>query len=100
MAKLSLENSMLKHQAQLMQRSIDRMIMDEFWTPERYNHVKSWRARNGTKMHRIECNDAVYEWLETEHSQYGKNNPDWWKFGNMINITDKLYTLLVLRWAE
>jgi hypothetical protein len=51
-------------------------------------------------MHRIGINDEIREWLEVEHNQYGVSNPDWWKYGGKINITDKLYTLLVLRFAE
>ena len=100
LGKSTLQDTMIKHQAQLMQRSIDRQIMQSLWKMERYNHVKSWKSRNGTKMHRIECNDEVYDWLVTEHPQAGRNNPDWWKFERMINITDQLYTLLTLRWAE
>jgi len=51
-------------------------------------------------MHRIAANDEVRKWLDTEHSQYGVSNPEWWKFEKQINITDKLFTLLVLRFAE
>jgi hypothetical protein len=51
-------------------------------------------------MHRIGANDEVRAWLEEHHNQYGVSNPDWWKVQNQINITDKLFTLLVLRFAE
>jgi hypothetical protein len=51
-------------------------------------------------MHRIAANDEVREWLDSEHNQLGVANPDWWKFEDSINITDKLFTLLVLRFAE
>jgi len=67
---------------------------------DKYRVRKSWCDRRGRKMHRIAANDEVREWLDTEHSQYGVSNPDWWKFEDSINITDKLYTLLVLRFAE
>lgn len=97
---VSLEAQMLKHQAQLMQRSIDRMIIDEIWGLDKYRIRKSWTDRRGRRMHRIAANDEVREWLVTEHSQYGVSNPDWWKFQDSINITDKLLTLLVLRFAE
>lgn len=100
MGKSTLQDTMIKHQAQLMQRSIDRMIIDEVWGLRKYYVSKSWHDRRGRKMHRIGANDEVREWLETEHSQYGVSNPDWWKFKTMINITDKLLTLLVLRFAE
>ena len=96
----SLKHAMLKHQAQLMQRSIDRMIIDEIWAIDKYRIRKSWTDRRGRKMHRIAANDEVRDWLDTEHSQYGVNSPDWWKFQDSINITDKLLTLLVLRFAE
>ena len=97
---LSLADQMLQHQAQLMQRSIDRAIIDEIWNMNKYRVSKSWTDRRGRKMHRIAANDEVREWLDSEHNQYGVSNPDWWKFENKINITDKLFTLLVLRFAE
>jgi hypothetical protein len=96
---LSLEQSILRHQTQLMQRSIDRAIIDEIWM-DKYRVRKSWRDRRGRKMHRIGANDEVRKWLEEHHNQYGVSNPDWWKFEDQINITDKLFTLLVLRFAE
>ena len=96
----NLEYAMLQHQTQLMQRSIDRMIIDEIWALDKYRVRKSWTDRRGRKMHRIAANDEVRDWLDTEHSQYGVSNPDWWKFQNSINITDKLFTLLALRFAE
>ena len=97
---LSLEQSILRHQAQLMQRSIDRAIIDEIWDMDKYRVRKSWRDRRGRTMHRIAANDEVRKWLDTEHNQLGVSNPDWWKFEDSINITDKLFTLLVLRFAE
>ena len=100
LGKSSLEAQILKHQAQLMQRSIDRMIIDELWGLDPYKLHKSWHDRRGRKMHRVAVNDEVYAWLEEHHNQYGVSNPDWWKFEDKINITDKLFTLLVLRFAE
>lgn len=100
LGKTSLINSYLDHQAQLMQRSIDRAIIDEIWALDKYRVRKSWTDRRGRKMHRIAANDEVREWLDTEHNQYSVANPDWWKFEDSINITDKLFTLLVLRFAE
>ena len=97
---LSLEAQILQHQSQMMQKSIDKMILDEIWGLDKYHIRKSWTDRRGRKMHRIAANDEVRVWLDQEHSQFGINNPDWWKFQNQINITDKLYTLLVLRLAE
>lgn len=100
LGKSSLEAQILKHQAQLMQRSIDRAIIDEIWSMDKYMIRKSWTDRRGRKMHRIGANDEVREWLEENHPQYGVSNPEWWKFEGKINITDKLFTLLVLRFAE
>ena len=97
---LSLEASILRHQTAAMQKSIDKMILDEIWSLDKYRVHKSWTDRRGRKMHRIGVNDEVREWLEDHHNQFGVSNPDWWKFENRINITDKLYTLLVLRFAE
>ena len=96
---LSLADQMLQHQAQLMQRSIDRKVIDEIWL-DKYRVRKSWTDRRGRKMHRIGANDEVREWLEVEHNQFGVANPEWWKFEGQSNITDKLFTLLVLRFAE
>jgi len=98
-SQLSLADQMLQHQAQLMQRSIDRSIIDEIWL-DKYRIRKTWHDRRGRKMYRIGANDEVREWLEVEHNQFGVANPDWWKFEGQINITDKLFTLLVLRFAE
>lgn len=100
LGKSTLQDTMLKHQVQLMQRSIDRMIIDELWGLPRYRVNKTWTDRKGRKMHRIGANAEVREWLATEHSQYGVKNPEWWTANNYINITDRLYTLLTLKWAE
>lgn len=97
---VNLEYAILQEQAKQMSDSIDKMIIDEIWASDKYRIRKSWRDRRGRQMHRIAANDEVREWLETEHSQLGVNNPEWWKFQGSINITDKLLTLLVLRFAE
>jgi hypothetical protein len=97
---VSLEYTILKQQAEAMQKSIDKMIIDEIWALDKYRIRKSWTDRKGRQMHRIAANDEVRDWLDTEHSQYGASTPDWWKFQDSINITDKLLTLLVLRFAE
>jgi hypothetical protein len=96
---LSLEAMILRDQAKAMSKSIDRMIIDAIWM-DKYRVRKSWTDRRGRKMHRIGANDEVREWLEEHHNQLGVANPDWWKFEDQINITDKLFTLLVLRFAE
>ena len=100
LGKSTLMNTIIKEQAKAMQKSIDKMIIDEIWSLDKYRIRKSWTDRRGRKMHRIAANDEVRDWLDTEHSQYGASNPDWWKFETSINITDKLLTFLVLRFAE
>jgi hypothetical protein len=100
MGKSTLMNKFMREQAEAMQKSIDRMIIDELWSLPRYRVNKTWTDRKGRKMHRIGANAEVREWLATEHSQYGVKNPDWWAAHNYINITDRLYTLLTLKWAE
>jgi hypothetical protein len=97
---LSFEQAMLRELSQEMSGNIDRMIIDEIYGLSKYRVRKSWTDRRGRKMHRIGANDEVRAWLEEHHNQLGVSNPDWWKFENSINITDKLYTLLVLRFAE
>ena len=97
---VNLEYAMLQEQTKQMSASIDKMIIDEVWALDKYRIRKSWTDRRGRKMHRIAANDEVRDWLDTEHSQHGVTNPDWWKFENSINITDNLLTVLVLRFAE
>ena len=96
----SISKSLLQHKSGKLQREIDRMLIEKIWAPNKYLLIKSWQASDGRKMHRIGVDADVFKWLTTEHSQYGISNPDWWKFEDRINITDKLYTLLILRWAE
>lgn len=97
---VNLEYAILKQQTEAMQKSIDKMIIDEIWALDKYRIRKSWRDRQGRQMHRIAANDEVRNWLATEHSQYGVSNPEWWKFQDSINITDRLFTLLTLKWTE
>ena len=96
--KSSMDN-IINIQVQHLSRSIDQVIIDEICNMKPYSIIKTWRDRRGRKMHRVSVNYQVLEWLATEHNQYGVSNPEWWKFDSKINITDKLYTLLVLRWA-
>ena len=95
-----IQSIIVRQQSLEMAQSIDKMIIDEIWGLDKYRIRKSWTDRRGRQMHRIAANDEVREWLDTEHSQYGVSNPDWWKFKDSIHITDKLFTLLVLRFAE
>lgn len=97
--KTSLMDQWMQNQTQLLQRSIDRAIIDEVWPMASYRIHKTWHDRRSRKMHRISVNHQVLAWLYAEHSQYGISNPDWWVFDNKVNITDKLFTLLVLQWS-
>ena len=95
-----IQSIIIAQQSREMQKSIDKMILDELWMVNHYNLKKSWCDRRGRKMHRVGCSKEVMDWLEENHSQYGVANPEWWKFERCINITDKLFVLLTLRWAE
>ena len=95
-----IQSIIVRQQSLEMAQSIDKMIIDEIWGLDKYCIRKSWTDRRGRQMHRITANDEVREWLDQEHSQLGVSNPDWWKFQDSINITNKLLTLLVLRFAE
>ena len=81
---------------------IDSMVLNDITGlgTAKYRLFKTWRNRKGQQMRRAGVSPAVLAWLEEKHPQFGKSNPEWWKFEGKINITDELYTLLVLRWAE
>ena len=94
LGKSSIQGMMMR---ELNQAFSDLMAKDIM--VNRYIIHKSWKARNGTKMHRINVDREIYQWLEEEHNQAGASNPEWWQFREQINITDKLFTLLVMRWS-
>ena len=97
-----IQSIILKAQAQAMQQSVDRMIMDELYdyTPPSYYVHKSWTDSRGRSMHRISVSGRVLEWLETAQSQYGIKNPEWWLYQDQVNITDRLLTMLILKWGK
>lgn len=98
----SLEDAIAADLANEMQQYMDHAIIDELWDypPATYYIHKSWRDRRGGKMHRISVGGKVLEWLETTQSQLGKSNPEWWKFEHQINISDKMLSMLMLRWGK
>jgi hypothetical protein len=97
----SLEEAIIANMSREMSNSIDKMIIDELWdTPKTYRIEKSWRDRRGGQMYRIAVSGRVLEWLETTQSQYGISNPSWWKFQDQINISDKMLSLLILKWGK
>jgi hypothetical protein len=101
MGKSSLMDSILNHHVNGFRKAIDKSIIDDIWgAPINYRLRKSWRDRRGRQMHRVDVNDEIYNWLSTVHNQYGKSNPEWWKFEDKINISDKLYLMLVLKFGE
>ena len=100
LGKSTLINEIIRNQAEAMRKSIDKMIIDEVWGIKTYQLHKSWHDRRGRKMHRVGVNDQIYDWLATVHNQFGKSNPEWWRFENKINISDRLYLMLVLKFGE
>ena len=97
-----IQSIILKKQAVAMQQSIDRMIIDDLFdsTPPTYHIHRSWTDSRGRSMHRISVSGRVLEWLETAQSQYGIKNPQWWLYQDQINITDRLLTMLILKWGK
>lgn len=63
-----------------------------------YVILKTWRNRRGVVMHRISAGQEVRKWLTEEHNQRGLSEPEWWVLGDNINITDRLFSLLVLQY--
>lgn len=99
----NIETAMIQAQAQAMQQSIDKMIIDELYydyTPPTYYIHKSWTDSRGRSMHRISVSGRVLEWLETTQSQYGIKNPQWWLYQDQVNITDRLLSMLILKWGK
>jgi len=95
-----IQSIILKQQTLAMSKSIDRMIIDEMqYTPKTYRIEKSWTDRKSGKMYRIAVSGRVLEWLETTQSQYGISNPSWWKFQDQINITNTLFSILILKFG-
>lgn len=97
-----LQDIILRQHSIEMQRSIDQAIIDELYDnpPPTYYIHKSWTERSGRGMHRISVSGRVLEWLEKEQSQYAIKNPDWWHYYEMINISDRLLSLLILKWGK
>lgn len=99
--KSTLQEQWLNDQADLMGHSIDQAILDEYWDiPSTYRIEKSWKDRRGGKMHRISVSGRVLDWLESTQSQYGRSNPEWWKFQDQVNISDKMLSMLMLKWGK
>jgi len=80
---------------------IDSMILNDITGSgtSKYRLFKTWRNRRGQQMHRVGVSPVVLAWLEEKHPQFGKSNPEWWKFEGKINITDRLYLIMVLKFG-
>jgi len=97
-----MKDMILAEQAIDWQQNIDQVIIDELWEwpPSTYYIHKTWEDRGGRKMHQLSVSGAIMDWLEKEQSQYAVSNPEWWYFKEMVNISDRLLTLLILKWAQ
>lgn len=79
-------------------KSIDVMILDElFSSRDKFSIVKSWTTRKGVKMYKLDVGHEVYDWLKTNYDQFSKSDPQWWIVRGEINITEKMFTLVALK---
>lgn len=97
---IDIQSELLKELANEMSNSIDRMIIDEIWSMQQYRLHKSFTTRKGQRRHIIGVNNEIMEWLSNEQDQFGRKNPDWTISNGIVNISDRLYTLLVLKFGE
>ena len=82
-------------------KRIDTMIFDDlFASRDKFYVVKTWKTRKGTTIRRLRVGGDVYQWLKENYDQFGKKDPAWWKFDGMINLTDKMLVLLLLRYPS
>lgn len=95
----SIMQQMMQSQAAALQKAIDQDIIDSIWNMAQYHIHKTWHNRRGQKMHRIRASHKIREWLATEYNQQGAANPEWWLLGEQINITDRMLTVLILKWS-
>lgn len=95
----SLMHQIIQQHAAQMQKAIDDEIINGIWKISNCRIHKTWRDGQGRKMHRVGVTYKVLEWLKENYSQQGVNNPEWWEFDNAINITDELFTVVLLRWG-
>lgn len=98
---LDLQSMIIKDMANEMVKSIDHiMIYDDLWQMQQYQLHRSFTTRKGQRRHIIGVNSEISEWLMKEQNQFGRKNPDWTISDGKINISDRLYTLLILKFGE
>jgi hypothetical protein len=103
--KTTYQQQLIDHMARQIRDGVDKHILDTLYGKfgggiglNSYHIIKKWRNRRGEVMRRINAGYEVREWLKNEHSQYGISNPEWWLFDGGINISDRLFSLLVLQY--
>lgn len=95
-------NAIMDTLSSMIRQEIDNELLKEILgvSLKPYTHIKTFVNSNGETRHLIEYNAEVWEWLITEHPSFGQKNPEWTLVrDNKINISDKLYVLLKLRWS-
>jgi hypothetical protein len=98
-----LQSIMIKGMVDQLSKSIDCMIIDdidELLSTEQYRVHRSFTTRKGDRRHILSCNNEITDWLMNEQNQFGRKNPDWTISDGKINISDRLYTLLILKFGE
>lgn len=76
---------------------------DDVWSMPPCRTMKSYNSsvgkNKGQRRHLIDLNYEVSEWLNDEYPQFGIKNPEWFitKWGE-YNVSDKMLTLIQLKW--
>lgn len=96
----SMLNQLYQQAGSQLQHAIDQELLNILrrTAMPAYTTHKTWKNRRGKIMHRISVNQEVRKWLTEEHNQTGLFDPEWWVLGEQINITDRLFSLLVLQY--
>lgn len=97
---VDLQSMIIDDMARQMGKSIDQMIIDEIWSTAQYVVHRSFTTRKGDRRHILGVNAEIMEWLMNEQNQFGRKNPDWTISDGLVNISDRLYTLLILKFGE
>lgn len=95
-----LMQTMITNMSRQFGKRIDAMILDDlFASRDKFYVVKKWKTRKGITMRRLRVGGDIYQWLKENYDQFGKSNPQWWVFQGEINITERMFTLLSLRFS-
>ena len=93
-----LTEQMITNMSRQIGKSINVMILDElFSSRDKFSIVKSWTTRKGVKMYKISVGSDVYQWLKENYDQFGKSDPQWWIVNGQVNINEKMFTLVSLK---